>query len=456
MSRLFIGNFDFEHRLARPAKQAPALLRRINAELATSWLAVAEEGDFIWTPEPIEPAFFEKSSQFGLPRVRPVTGFDEVPPDAECIPWGWTYEIRSLCDRKGWAQNAPPDHVVRTVNSRRFSAELEREWRVGLDFSGEANSIEPIERFVDHHGADVRWVIKAEFGMSGRERLTGRGRPTEADSNWISKRLHKNGAVFFEPWIDSLGEVGIQIEVPRQGEPRFLGMTPMLVDHRGQYRGSGLPASGVDLSLLIPRNDSWGYAVDIALRAARRIQDLGYFGPLGIDAMQYRDLQGRQRIRPLQDINARWTMGRLSLGFRRMLNDNRKACWLHGPAKSLETVHDRTLGEYLIWSIGNLSLDDYEALLHSEAGFDWLATQLFADRTGLKDSIPLRSTHQLHEPVTTVEALKRLTDFLKHIGLMTTNGDLSFPRTRGADLIETSPHMVGDQVASHRSLLWVW
>gem|GEM_PF-5392860 len=41
MARLFIGNFDFEHRLAQPARQISSKLERINAELATSWLAIA-------------------------------------------------------------------------------------------------------------------------------------------------------------------------------------------------------------------------------------------------------------------------------------------------------------------------------------------------------------------------------------------------------------------------------
>jgi len=35
--------------------------------------------------------------------------------------------------------------------------------------------------------------------------------------------------------------------------------------------------------------------------------------------MQYQDENGQLHIRPLQDINARWTMGRLSRGFRKLL-----------------------------------------------------------------------------------------------------------------------------------------
>ena len=124
MPRIFIGNFDFEHRLARPKGQLPAKLDRINAELATSWLAIAEDGDYLWTPQPIEAGFFDKGVADGLPRAIPVVSLDDVPRGVECVPWGWTAPIRDQCDKHGWIRNDPPDKAVRAANSRRLSAAL--------------------------------------------------------------------------------------------------------------------------------------------------------------------------------------------------------------------------------------------------------------------------------------------------------------------------------------------
>jgi hypothetical protein len=332
MPRLFIGNFDFEHRLAAPGRQLPAKLQRLNAELATSWLAIADDGDYVWTPELIEGSFFEEAVANGLPKVIPVVSLDAVPSRVECVPWGWTDDIRQLCDRHGWICNDPHDHAVRAANSRRLSSELEREWRVGLPFSGEATSFEQIERYIALQDKGARWVIKAEFGMSGRERLLGSGIPVGADRSWIEKRLAGNGVVFFEPWITKISEVGIQIDIPREGEPQLLEVVPMIADDRGQYSGSRLPSLVTEQTHIVLRPSDWGLAIDVALQAARRIQSLGYFGPLGIDAMQYRDENEQLHIRPLQDINARWTMGRLSLGFRKLLKPRESAEWWHGPA----------------------------------------------------------------------------------------------------------------------------
>jgi hypothetical protein len=85
----------------------------------------------------------------------------------------------------------------------------------------------------------------------------------------------------------------------------------------------------------------WSSAIDAALRAARRLHGLGYFGPLGIDAMRYRAADGSIRLRSLQDINARWTMGRLSLGWQRCLQPGDTGCWRHGPTESGDGITGR-------------------------------------------------------------------------------------------------------------------
>jgi len=326
MPRLFLGNFEFEHRLADPVKQLPARLDRLNAELAASWLAVADEGDLVWTPEAIDDNFFEQAAAAGLSRVIPVRSFDDIPHEArsqriECVPWGWTDSIRQLCVKHGWSRVDPTDAAVRSANSRRLSAQLEQEWDVGLDLASQVDSIEQVERCIIAKGLPSPWVIKAEFGMSGRERLIGRGSLSETDRNWISRRLSQDGVVFFEPWVERLDEIGIQMEIPQAGAPQLVGITRLLVDPRGQYAGSELRW----------QNDrEWDVAVETAMRAADRIQSLGYHGPVGIDAMRYRDSHGETRFRPLQDINARWTMGRLSLGWGRLLRSGETARWLHG------------------------------------------------------------------------------------------------------------------------------
>ena len=333
MRRFFYGNFDFEHRLADPGAEPSVPLKRLNAELASSWLAIAQAGDLLWTPQPIDVDFFRKSSLAGLPEMEPVTSLAMVPAGTEFLPWGYSSDVRKLAAKYRWRMDAPAEDAVRKANSRSTSEELERTWNVGL--LG-AQRIETFHQFLSAWDSGERsgepWVVKAEFGMSARERILGRGQPTEAHRNWIHRRLSSQGVVFFEPWVDRLDEVGIQIDVPRVGRPQLIGVTPMLVDERGQYAGSWFSDGASDNTAL---QDHWGDAIEVAVRAATHLQSLGYFGPLGIDAMLYRDESGEQRVRPLQDINARWTMGRLSLGLRRLLQPGEQGVWQHGPAREV-------------------------------------------------------------------------------------------------------------------------
>lgn len=322
MRRLFHGNFEFEHELAHPGRRLSATLRRLNAELATSWLAVAEEGDFLWTPEPIDERFFEEAARHGLPRVVPATDPQQVQPPVEFCPWGWTEPVRRWAAHHGWRINAPPQTAVRVANSRRLSATLEHEWNAGLPGACVVDSLTALHEAIRFLSGRP-WVIKAEFGMSARERILGRGEPPPQSLRWIESRLRADGVFFFEPWVERLSEAGLQFDVSAKGKPRFLGLTPLLCDPSGQYRGSRFTWTSEEERAFAP-------AIDTGLRVAERLQAIGYFGPLGIDAMQYRDLDGNERLRPIQDLNARWTMGRLSLGFRRLSQPGETGVWLHG------------------------------------------------------------------------------------------------------------------------------
>ncbi|MEX2285748.1 MAG: hypothetical protein WD648_01585 [Planctomycetaceae bacterium] len=325
MSRLFLANLDFEHQLGRqPQGNLSASVKRLNEELAAAWVGIADDGDYLWLPAAISADFFSGLVDQGLPAVRPVTNAANVEQRVEFCPWGWTSSLRKWAEQHQWNFAAPEQDVVTLANSRRFSAGLEAAWSVGLNRAVVAHSL---KRFVDAvaamPGDDAGWVAKAEFGMSARERVLGRGREASAAAiQWVDKRLKSDGVVFVEPWVEKLEEAGLQFTIHRSGTIVFEGLSGLLTDAAGQYRGSRFAADD-------QAEARWMPAIETGLRAARELQQLGYFGPLGIDAVRYRDELGNPRMRPLQDINARYTMGRLSLGFRRLLSPGEQGSWLH-------------------------------------------------------------------------------------------------------------------------------
>lgn len=343
MPRLFVGNFHFEHELANPTGWRPsAALQRISAERAVAWIALADDGDAIWTPEPIPNSFWESLANQGLPRVRGIVELDAAIASTHAIvPWGWSSSTRALAHNR----ELPSDAAVRQANSREWSFRLEQELHVALPSAARLGCLADFAAIVERSAAafglpvaEQAWVIKANFGMAARERLLGRGSELdEAQQRWLSRHIAADGAVYFEPWLPRLSEVGIQWTLPPlgQGPPTLEGITPLRCDAQGSYRGSEF-----SLDTTIPGECQ--RAVEVCEQAAARLQSLGYFGPLGIDAATYQDTAGAVHVRPLQDINARHTMGRLALGFRKLLRPHETGLWQHGRCSELLNTADTT------------------------------------------------------------------------------------------------------------------
>jgi hypothetical protein len=339
--RLFLGNFDFEAGLVSPSASSSRDAIRRNSELAFAWLSIARPGDVVVTehlPDAPYAATLERLHRQGVRFARPTDSLDDA---LVVTPWGWERRVFVWADSLGLSEAAPPLHAIAVANSREFSFACERDFGCGLDGQTVCCTIGEVSEAVS---SLERWLIKANFGASGRERIAGSGLPTPEATQWLAKRLDRDGAVFVEPLVEAVEEVGVQWQLPSgEGEPQLIGVVPLLSDERGQYRGSGIPsAPGVP--------EPWRNVVEVSRRAALRAQSLGYFGPLGIDAMRYRDSSGTIRNRPLQDINARWTMGRLALGWQDLVPENGTAVLRMGPELALPNA-----GQVLTISPGTLA-----------------------------------------------------------------------------------------------------
>lgn len=328
MPRVFIGNFDFEHQLTSGHRELSRDAHKLAADLVSAWLSIADADDVIWSPTGVPTFDFQdfKNRGFQLPRF--VSREVDLPDGEnwELVPWGWTTDLVQWGLSHGWKCPAPPIETVQHVNSRIFRWQLEDELGIALPGSAVLRSQEElIAHTAEHAAIGTGWVLKANFGMAGRERILGRGpHPGDSVLNWARKRFAQSEGVVFEPWLERVAEAGLQWNIPPAGEPQLLGMTPLLTDASGTYRGSRLACSEEERA-------AWQFAVEKSLQVARRVQQCGYWGPMGLDAMQYRSAEGQVKCRPLQDLNARYTMGRMALGLRRFVPAGYNADWLHDP-----------------------------------------------------------------------------------------------------------------------------
>ncbi len=309
MPRLFYGNFDFEHSLGnRGFGQLPRNLLEVNANWCLSLIPLMKPGDFLWIPELlVERGDFwkDRTAQAG---VRGVWQVEQIPRECEIefVPWGWTNKIIRWANTQGWKTDHPEMRVVVWANSRATSFEYEQQWDSAPPGAIEVHQVDQLENHLLNFSDDSKWVMKAEFSMSARERVIGQGRTiSQAMRNWLHKRLQNGGRVFFEPWLERIEEMSFHFEISSAEEVFYLGMTQLLTDESGRYL-ENRPVREKE-SLI---EQKWRLSRLQTMQLAREYARKKYRGPLSIDAMRYYDAQGQPRERPLQDVNARYSMGR--------------------------------------------------------------------------------------------------------------------------------------------------
>ncbi len=342
MPHVLVGNFDFEHELTSGRRQLTREVQLLAADLVSAWIAIADHDDVIWSPTGAPQFKFCDFQDLGIALPRFVSTEAELPrgADWELVPWGWTSPLVTWGQSHGWSCPAPPNDVIKQVNSRIFRWQLESELGVALPGSAVLRTVDEVVAHIGQHARDdAGWVLKANYGMSGRERSLGRGnRLSEPVLNWVRKRCAQSGGVVYEPWLERIAEAGLQWDIPKLGEPQLLGITPLLTDVIGTYRGSRISCSEAELA-------GWQTAVEVTRSVVRRLQHEGYWGPAGVDAMRYRTPSGEIHCRPVQDLNARYTMGRLALGFQRFVPPGHTADWLHDAELVARTVAQKPVAQ---------------------------------------------------------------------------------------------------------------
>lgn len=311
MPRLFYGNFDFEeqlHSTSRPRR--PAAMERLVQELTFSFLGVSTAEDRIWCPASLPATYLDQLESSGWPRDHFVSHPSQLPSGLTLEPWGWSNAAIRFGEQWGLHMNPPPLELVREANSREFSARCES--TDPLHPSRLCRSMDEVQDFLQSRQTDSRWVIKANWSHAARERILGNGPHLDPSAEaWLRLRLSRDGMVCAECWMERVTELGVQWQIDDPATtsvPKLVAITELLVDPRGQYQGTRfLNLAAPSATMAIP-------AANATLPVVRELAQRGYQGPVGIDVMLYR-LDGQEHVRPFQDINVRWTMGRLAAGW---------------------------------------------------------------------------------------------------------------------------------------------
>jgi hypothetical protein len=161
--------------------------------------------------------------------------------------------------------------------------------------------------------AQERFTLKPRFGSSGRGRVAGlSGRLDEPQREGALPRLAARGGAIAEPWLERREDLSVQLLIEPGGGIRLLGSLTLLVDESGLYRGH---AGQIDARGRVGSGSRYDEAVrDAAITVALAAAAVGYLGPCGVDAFVFRGPDGEDVLRPVVELNARFTLGTLVLG----------------------------------------------------------------------------------------------------------------------------------------------
>jgi hypothetical protein len=162
-----------------------------------------------------------------------------------------------------------------------------------------------------------RVLVKGAFGCAGRDHLrVDAGEETQA-GEWVTRVLADHGCVVVERWRERVADFSVLYEMD-DDKVDLVGMTVMENDERGRFLGSRVaPKWG---SLLDPEVAAFLYREAQVMdwyqeKIPTVLSEIlpGYVGPLGVDAMVFREVDGTLGWSPVVELNVRMTMGRVAL-----------------------------------------------------------------------------------------------------------------------------------------------
>jgi uncharacterized ferritin-like protein (DUF455 family) len=330
-----------------PVKHQAALV----ADLAHLPQFLCRKDDVVLVPKMPAPEFLAglKRVGFELPEFAVMEPGGAVPELADrklggFRPWAWAPDsVRTLAPLE--AQITAPHRSMRACFHERIAALYSKAWSaeflrtllpelrasvpelpictdtdVGVAVTSLDAALAAIAaiRARGHH----RVVVKQALGLAGGNAIRlWEPELLDTQRRWMADAFEAGRTLVVEPWLEREADFSAQYEMTGN-RLHLVGFTDLYNDQRGQFTANGaapgfarkpsaricgafphVPDSGGKLTRVFEI---------IRARLESVLSDAGHTGPVGIDAFVHRSADG-PRLKPVVEINPRYTMGRLLL-----------------------------------------------------------------------------------------------------------------------------------------------
>lgn len=217
-------------------------------------------------------------------------------------------------------------------------------------------------------------LAKSPFGAAGQK---NRKFPAAAPGElrpWVNRVLEQQGAVVIEPWLPRVFDFSVHFDSDTRGLRR-LGFVQLENDRRGQFQAcvaSGKFCRGVsdEVARFLMGGALDIYEKEIPEKIESLLHAADYRGPVGVDAFVFRAPDGNLCLRPVVEMNPRFTMGRLTWELMRRITHGRTARFelirMKEPRKKalgLESANPPVLGRGGKMASGCVVLNEPESVL---------------------------------------------------------------------------------------------
>ena len=363
----FNANCEGQVALGRPGFTPPKLAAQLDADLQALPMLSCARDDAVLLREKPSAGFLRhlQSLGFAMPEFVEYGAGElaDTPFAARKVtalrPWGWSPDSARFLEPLAGGLPEHGDGICWSEEVRRLYAKSWSAARLGEFLANATEDFLCGDEVVGSACATVEdvltqiarlpdaVVIKAIYGSSGRDQIHCRDRVLrDGQRGWLENILVQQGEVVVEPWLDKVIDLSLHVDVAADGTAALRGWTRFLTDGRGQYRGSlvGQIASGLDVEV---KKFLYGAGRDprrlvqlgerLAAFLAAPMAAVGYRGPVGVDALIYRD-GGGLKLKPVVEVNPRTTMGRVALGLRQRVNSARTALWVVLSAREVQAA----------------------------------------------------------------------------------------------------------------------
>ncbi len=308
VTNLFFINSFFEEELTNSASSIENYLCKHPVYLQLHYLSciISDEEQVPLLAFAPEEGYLDKMAEEGLLCSSPVFLTDSLSGNNILSSWGASLLLADWAQAKRCSYPMPSFEVVKQVN--------------GKDFSFESAPKLPGAELIESEKELLLWyqktkgprVVKTLYGSSGRGHCI-LYKENEEGVLYDFFRRHKPSSTAFlvEPWVERVLDFSSQWFLTKDGKVIYFGVTVCRNSPRGIYRESLV---GPEDLLFKGYEDFLSEHRAQAKKALMQMHEKGFFGPVGIDAMLYKDPNSKKiLLHPIVEINARMTMGRVAL-----------------------------------------------------------------------------------------------------------------------------------------------